>query len=72
MKQFRGGYEVNLGLPKFKNEYEVSLNDVLTSLGMEIAFNSSADFSKMLPIPPGLYIDEAKHKTFVEVNEKGT
>ncbi len=72
MKQFRGRYEVNLGLPKFKNEYEVSLNNVLKSLGMEIAFNSSADFSKMLPIPPGLYIDEVKQKTFVEVNEKGT
>ncbi|NEQ41274.1 MAG: serpin family protein [Okeania sp. SIO3I5] len=64
--------KINLGLPKFKTEYEVTLNDLLKSLGMEIAFNSSADFSKMLPIPPNLYIDEVKHKTFVEVNEKGT
>ena len=64
--------KINLGLPKFKTEYEVSLNDVLKSLGMEIAFNDSADFSKMRPTPPKLYIDEVKHKTFVEVNEQGT
>ncbi|NES71708.1 MAG: serpin family protein [Okeania sp. SIO2D1] len=76
MKQFffdTSGSKINLGLPKFKNEYEVSLNDVLKSLGMEIAFNDrAADFSKMRPVPPRLYIDEVKHKTFVEVNEKGT
>ncbi|MGK7923518.1 MAG: serpin family protein [Trichodesmium sp.] len=64
--------KVNIGLPKFKTEYEVRLNDVLKSLGMEIAFDSKkADFSGMSSIPPELYIDEVKHKTFVEVNEKG-
>ncbi|NES72779.1 MAG: serpin family protein, partial [Okeania sp. SIO2D1] len=76
MEQFlfnQGFSKINLGLPKFKIEYEVSLNDVLKSLGMEIAFNyRAADFSKMRPIPPKLYIDEVKHKTFVEVNETGT
>ncbi len=66
-------YKVNLGLPKFKTEYAVTLNDVLKSLGMEIAFDKrAADFSGMRPIPPELYIDEVKHKTFVEVNETGT
>ncbi|MCL2934279.1 MAG: serpin family protein, partial [Trichodesmium sp. MAG_R03] len=65
--------EINLGLPKFKTEYEVTLNDALKSLGMEIAFDSmAADFSRMHPIPPELYISEVKHKTFVEVNETGT
>ncbi|NEP86138.1 MAG: serpin family protein, partial [Okeania sp. SIO2C2] len=65
--------KVNLGLPKFKTEYEITLNDALKSLGMEIAFNkNNADFSGMRPIPPELYIDEIKHKTFVEVNEAGT
>ncbi|NEQ41269.1 MAG: serpin family protein [Okeania sp. SIO3I5] len=66
-------HKVNLGLPKFKTEYEVTLNNVLKSLGMEIAFDKrAADFSGMRPTPPELYIDEVKHKTFVEVNEKGT
>ena len=65
--------KINLGLPKFKTEYEVALNDALKSLGMKIAFDSmTADFSRMHPIPPELYISEVKHKTFVEVNETGT
>ena len=65
--------KINLGLPKFKTEYEVTLNDALKSLGMKIAFDSmTADFSRMHPIPPELYISEVKHKTFVEVNETGT
>ncbi|MDJ0553127.1 MAG: serpin family protein [Microcoleaceae cyanobacterium MO_207.B10] len=66
-------YKVHLGLPKFKSEYEIKLNDMLKSLGMEVAFDDKlADFSRMRPIPPELYIDEVKHKTFVEVNEAGT
>ena len=56
-------------LPRFKLEYEVSLNDTLKALGMEIAFGSSANFSG---IGPDLFISEVKHKTFVEVNEEGT
>ena len=65
--------KITLTLPKFKNEYEVTLNDILKTLGMEIAFDRrTADFSGMRSIPPELYIDKIKHKTFVEVNEKGT
>jgi len=72
MLKFRHN-KINLGLPKFKTEYEVTLNDALKSLGMKIAFDkSAADFSGMGPIPPNLYISEVKHKTFVEVNETGT
>ena len=56
-------------LPRFKLEYEVSLNDTLKALGMEIAFGDGADFSG---IGPNLFISEVKHKTFVEVNEEGT
>jgi serine protease inhibitor len=62
-----------VGLPRFKFEYESSLNDVLKALGMKIAFDdSAADFSAMKQVPPRMYIAEVKHKTFVEVNEKGT
>ena len=62
-----------LGLPHFKFTYEKSLNDVLKAMGMEIAFNeTAADFSRMRPTPPRLFIAEVKHKTFIEVDEKGT
>lgn len=65
--------EGQLGLPRFQFEYESSLNSVLKSLGMEIAFDEGlADFSGIRPAPPNLYVSEVKHKAFVEVNEKGT
>ncbi|MGI9175585.1 MAG: serpin family protein [Rhodothermales bacterium] len=63
--------EVDLRLPRFKLEYEKELNDVLKSLGMEVAFTGLADFTR-INRNGGLYIDYVKHKTFVEVNEEGT
>jgi len=63
--------EVTLGLPKFTLEYEISLVDVLITLGMDEAFMQGADFSGIVPNHP-LWISDVKHKTFVEVNEEGT
>ncbi len=62
--------EILIGLPRFKLEYSIELNDALKALGMEIAFREGADFSAMTPSP--LQIDLVQHKTFVEVNEEGT
>lgn len=60
-------------LPKFNLEYKIKLNDVLSSLGMRIAFTpGQADFSQMYKGPFDLYISKVDHKTFVEVNEEGT
>lgn len=60
-------------LPRFQLEYEKSLNSALKNLKMEIAFTAGkADFSGMAQMPLDLYINEVKHKTFVEVNEEGT
>jgi serine protease inhibitor len=59
-------------IPKFKLEYELGLNRVLKTMGMEIAFDPGrADFSKMYQ-GGGVWIDTVKHKTYVEVNEEGT
>ena len=58
-------------LPRFKLEYEISLNDVLKALGMSVAFGGGADFTKMSS-SGGIWIDEVIHKTFVDVNEEGT
>ncbi|MFC2077054.1 serpin family protein [candidate division KSB1 bacterium] len=62
---------VTIELPRFKLEWELKLNDVLQALGMSVAFSGEADFTKMYK-PGGIYIDEVRHKTFVEVNEEGT
>jgi len=67
--------EGDIILPKFKHEYEQTLNDVLTELGMGDAFDpTKADFNGMLPAPIDMpfYISKVLHKTFVEVNEQGT
>jgi serpin B len=70
-----GGFneaDIQISLPKFKLEYEKTLNDQLKYLGMEIAFDPySADFSNINP-DEQLYISFVKHKTFIDVNEMGT
>ncbi|RQD74628.1 MAG: serpin family protein [Candidatus Syntrophonatronum acetioxidans] len=67
--------EGNLYLPRFSMEYEKTLNEYLKALGMEVAFDEGrADFLDMVPWEgkPGLYISEVKHKSFIQVDEKGT
>jgi serine protease inhibitor len=59
----------SIRLPRFKMDYEVTLNDSLKVLGMAEAFSNKADFSEM---GKNFAISEVKHKTFVEVNEEGT
>jgi serpin B len=67
-----GKIKVNLGLPKFTFKYEKKLNDILSLMGMGIAFEPmAADFTG-INANGGLYIDFVKHNTFVEVNEEGT
>jgi len=64
-----------VSLPKFTLEYALRLNDVLKALGMAEAFDPCrADFSNMFVIRPGqnFYIDDVRHKSFVDVNEEGT
>jgi serine protease inhibitor len=56
-------------LPRFKTDYEITLNDALKTLGMEEAFSNKANFSGM---GKNFAISQVKHKTFVEVNEEGT
>ncbi len=64
------GTEVSLVMPKYKMEYGVKvINDVLTNLGMGIAFGPEADFSG---ISPGILISRVLHKAVIEVNEKGS
>lgn len=61
--------EGSVRLPRFKMDYEATLNDALSALGMKEAFTNNANFSEM---GNNLKISQVKHKTFVEVNEEGT
>ena len=63
--------EGSIVLPRFKLEYEIKLNDLLSAMGMEIAFSDQADFSGLF-VKDNAYISAVKHKAFVEVNEEGT
>lgn len=62
--------ELYVGLPRFKLEYSIKLNDTLKALGMDIAFTQDADFSAMTPQPISLTF--VKQKTVLDVNEAGT
>lgn len=58
-------------LPKFKIEYETSLNQALQALGMEVAFAAGqAEFANLSDRET--FISDVKHKTFIDVNETGT
>ena len=64
-----------ISLPRFKFEFEMNLVEPLKKMGMQSAFDpNSADFSEMTEIDPSrrVFISEAKHKTFIVVNEEGT
>jgi serpin B len=71
-KQFSSQFRTKKGLlamPRFKLEYETNLNEILKKLGMNHIFQK-ADFSRMTDV--SVEVSDVKHKTFVEVNEKGT
>jgi serine protease inhibitor len=62
-----------IALPRFRVEYEITLNDALKALGMKTAFDPQhADFGAMVQTTAKTYISSVKHKAFAEVNEEGT
>jgi serpin B len=61
---------VQVSLPKFRAESDFSLSQVLSTMGMPIAFTGKADFSGVSS--QGLAVSDVFHKAFVEVAEKGT
>ncbi|MEA3297171.1 MAG: serpin family protein, partial [candidate division Zixibacteria bacterium] len=70
-----GDVKGKLHLPKFKFSWEMELKDVLSALGMGVAFDPLlADFMRIVEpgYPNNLFISKVKHKTFVDVNEEGT
>lgn len=62
--------EVNLFLPKFKTEYNKKLNDILTDMGMGVAFTAQADFSGMSDVSAAISFVE--QFTYISTDEEGT
>ncbi len=66
--------EVYAAIPKFKGECSVTLNESLKAMGMTDAFEAgSADLSGLGVSEMGpLFISQVIHKTYIEVDERGT
>ncbi len=67
--------EVSLKLPRYNYRYEEEyLTNILSNMGIKSIFNEeTADLSKMTSDnSKRLYISDMMHKTYIEVNEKGT
>ena len=63
---------MDVALPRFRMEFEDEWKDVLTAMGMGVAFDDGrADFTGISPAG-GLFLSFVKQNTFVEVNEEGT
>ena len=65
---------VETQLPKFETGYDTELSEVLSAMGMPIAFDSGrADFSALGTSDGGnICISRVLHKTFISVAEQGT
>jgi len=66
-----GEREVNVSIPRFKYGFKKTLKEILTDMGMGIAFTDFADFTNIAETPP-LLINEVTHQAFIETNEEGT
>lgn len=65
--------DVYAKIPKMKIEYEYNLEDILSNMGLDLAFNQEkADFSSLGKSNGNIFVSEVKQKTALEVDEKGT
>lgn len=63
--------DVDLWLPKFETKYAKKLNDILSDMGMPVAFNAfDADFKAMADAD--LYLSFVKQDAVIKVDEEGT
>jgi serine protease inhibitor len=63
--------ETDLSFPRFKYGFKKKLKDILTDMGMGIAFSDDADFSNITDLYD-LLINDVAHQSFIETNEEGT
>lgn len=70
-------YQLRLILPKFKIEQKLELKNNLRKLGLTNLFNEDANFKSMFSSSANqttnnLFINQAIHNAFINVDEKGT
>ena len=66
-------YDVVVKLPRFELEESYDLTRLLAKLNIKSLFNVKCDLSGMLHTSSrGLFFDNALHKSFIQVDEKGT
>ena len=66
---------VAAAIPRFETQYSTEMSEVLTDMGMPIAFDqANADFSGLCEVGPweNVYINRVLHRTFISVAEQGT
>ena len=61
--------DLTLSMPKFTTNFDTSLKPMLANLGIERAFNGSAQFGGISDEP--LFISDVVQKTYINVNEEG-
>jgi serine protease inhibitor len=62
--------KTDLIFPRFKYGYKKQLKNILSGMGMEMAFKDNADFSNISD--QALLISDVTHQAFIETNEEGT
>lgn len=62
--------KTDLSFPRFKYGYNKELTDILTGMGMGIAFSKNADFSNISDL--SLFISMVLHQAFIQTDEEGT
>jgi len=63
--------EIEVTFPRFKYGFKRTLKDILSDMGMGIAFTDNADFSNISE-QYDLLLNDVAHQTFIETNEEGT
>jgi serine protease inhibitor len=63
--------KTDVSFPRFKYGFKKKLKDILSDMGMGIAFTESADFSNISD-QYDLLINDVTHQSFIETDEEGT
>jgi serpin B len=69
--RFRRPEEIIIALPKYRIRANVTLNRLLSEMGMPLAFDTQADFSGANGKNHDLFLSTVRHATFLDVNEEG-